>query len=227
MIIITGASRGIGRYLFTEFIKENQDVIGTYNTSFPPEEHSGFFYKLDISDNHSITNMVEGIREKLTNIILVNNAGITYNAFAHKSEISPWEEVINVNLIGTYKMIRALLPLMREQQFGRIINISSVLAQFGSIGTSAYAASKSGLWGLTKAVAKENANKNITINNLNLGYMNTGLIQEVPEEIKRNILGNIPIGKFGDVSEIFNAIKFLIEANYITGASIDINGGLY
>ncbi|MFC2116441.1 SDR family NAD(P)-dependent oxidoreductase [Bacteroidota bacterium] len=227
MIIITGASKGIGEFLFGEFNKENQKVIGTYNTSLPPEEYSANFYKLDISDNHSITNFIEGIRDKLINVILVNNAGITYNAFAHKSEILSWEKVINVNLIGTFRVISAILPFMREQQFGRIINISSVVAQLGAIGTSAYAASKSGLWGLSKSIAKENANKNITINNLNLGYMDAGMIKEVPEDMKNNLLENIPFGSLGDTSEIFNAIKFLIESDYITGTSIDINGGLY
>jgi acetoacetyl-CoA reductase/3-oxoacyl-[acyl-carrier protein] reductase len=115
---------------------------------------------------------------------------------------------------------------MREQQYGRIINMSSVVAQTGIPGTSAYAASKSGLWGMTKALSVENATKGITINTLNLGYYEIGMIDEVSQEMQNIIKDKIPQKKFGDPSNILNAAKFLINSPYITGTNIDINGGL-
>ncbi|OQA50537.1 MAG: 3-oxoacyl-(acyl-carrier-protein) reductase FabG [Bacteroidetes bacterium ADurb.Bin302] len=132
-----------------------------------------------------------------------------------------------MNLIGTFALINALLPLMHENGFGRIINCSSVLAQKGVAGTSAYAASKSALNGLVKCLAVENAAQGITINNLCLGYFNIGMTQnDVPEIVREKIKKQIPSHTFGDPQNIYLAIKFLIEADYVNGTSIDINGGL-
>jgi acetoacetyl-CoA reductase/3-oxoacyl-[acyl-carrier protein] reductase len=120
------------------------------------------------------------------------------------------------------------LNKMREQNFGRIINISSIVAQKGVPGTSAYAASKSALWGMTKAIAVENASKGITINNLNLGYFDIGMIEQVSQDVQDSIKKQIPVNnEFGNSMNIYNAIKFLFNSPYITGTSIDINGGLY
>ena len=116
---------------------------------------------------------------------------------------------------------------MREQEYGRIINLSSVVAQKGAMGTSAYAASKAGLWGLTKTIAIENANKNILINNINLGYMEIGMTTKIPYELQEQIKESILLKRFGPISDIIHAIDFLISAQYVTGTSIDINGGLY
>jgi NAD(P)-dependent dehydrogenase (short-subunit alcohol dehydrogenase family) len=116
---------------------------------------------------------------------------------------------------------------MREQGYGRIINFSSIVAETGIPGTSAYAASKAGLWGMARSIAVENASKGITINNLNLGYFDIGMINEVSEEYQQIVKKKIPTGKFGDPGNIFNAVKFLIESDYINGTSIDINGGIY
>lgn len=159
--------------------------------------------------------------------MLINCAGINYNCFAHKCDINKWVEVINTNLIGSFNTIRALLPYMREQNFGRIINFSSIVAQTGAIGASAYGASKAGLWGLTKTIAKENGIKNVTINNLNIGYFDIGIISEVPEDYQEYLKTQIPSANFGDPVEIYKVIKYLIESEYVNGASIDINGGLY
>ena len=131
------------------------------------------------------------------------------------------------NLVGTYNMIRAALPVMREKLYGRIINFSSVVAETGIPGTSAYAASKSGLWGMTRSMAVENASKGITINNLNLGYFEIGMITEVSAEYQDLVRKKIPTGKFGDPGNIFNAIKFICDSEYINGTSLDINGGIF
>ncbi|MCX7735629.1 MAG: SDR family NAD(P)-dependent oxidoreductase [Candidatus Kapabacteria bacterium] len=226
MILLTGATRGIGKFLFEKFISLGEDVIGTYHNTFP-ENDIDRFIKIDLADYDSLKNMINKIQYKLKNVVLINCAGNNYNSFAHKSNIEKWEEVININLIGTFRLINLLLPIMREQNYGRIINFASIVAQKGVPGTSAYAASKSGLWGLTKAIAVENANKGITINNLNLGYFNIGMITEVPENFLKQVINSIPKAELGNPDNIFNVVKFLIESDYITGTSIDINGGLF
>ncbi len=225
MILITGAAKGIGRYLVEKLRSENEIVYGTYLRN-PPPDNDPFYSRVDISDFNEIVEWIYKIRKDLRNIVLLNCAGITYNAFAHKCDLSKWHEVINVNLIGTFNVIRAILPTMREQNYGRIINFSSVLAQRGVVGTSAYAASKAALWGMSKSIAAENAGKNITINNLNLGYFNLGMVEQVPEEVQAEIKKNIPQGDFGDRENIYKAVEFLINADYVNGTSIDINGGL-
>lgn len=226
-IIITGASNGIGASLFTAFKEQGYSVYGTYNSSKAITGESNTFEKVDVSDFENVNAWITSIEDNLHNIVLINCAGISYNAFAHKSDLLKWKHVIDVNLTGTFNVIHRLLPLMRQQNFGRIINISSVVAQKGAIGTSAYAASKAGLWGLTKTLALENASRNILINNINLGYINTGLINQIPDIAKDKILNEIPLKHFGEVKDVFQTVCFLTESEYITGTSIDVNGGLY
>lgn len=226
MIIISGASRGIGYFLMQKFVSEGTEVIGFYNKTLP-KENLDLMYRVDIANPEEVKNFVESNDLNLTQIILINCAGANYNAFAHKADPIKWAQLISINLIGTFNLINALLPKMREQNFGRIINFSSIVAQSGISGTSAYAASKAGLWGMTKAIAVENASKGITINNLNLGYFEIGMIKDVPLDMQAVIKSKIPSQKFGNPDEIFKAVKYLSEADYITGTSIDINGGLF
>lgn len=227
MVIITGASRGIGKFLFNKFRELNEPVFGTYYSTYPEKDKMEFFTKVNISSYSDISNWIEKIKNKVTKLTLINCAGNNYNSFAHKADIDSWLKVIDVNLIGTFNVIRKVLPIMREEGYGRIINFSSIVAQMGIPGTSAYAASKAGLWGLTKSIAVENASKGITINNLNLGYFNIGMINEVPEEFQNIIKEKLPTKDFGNPENIFSAIKFIIETDYINGTSIDINGGLF
>lgn len=226
MIVISGASGGIGHFLMKKFIDEGADVIGLYHNS-TPTEHIDLMFKADLSNAEEVKDFVSLNAGKLSKIILINCAGTNYNAFAHKADPVKWAQLINVNLAGTFNIINALLPKMREENFGRILNFSSIVAQMGISGTSAYAASKSGLWGMTKAIAVENASKGITINNLNLGYFDIGMIKDVPSEMQDLIKNQIPGKKFGNPDDIYKAVKYLMEAEYITGSSIDINGGLY
>lgn len=226
MILIAGASKGIGKYLMEKFQESGNTVFGTYNTTVP-EKNKNFLSKVDISNYSEVKSWIV---EKTTNaeqLILINCAGINYNSFAHKSDIGKWKEVIDVNLIGSFNAINAILPIMREQGFGRIINLSSIVAQKGIPGTSAYAASKAGLWGMTKCIAIENAKKGITINNLNLGYFDIGMVNDIPEEFLSSVIRGIPSEKLGDPDNILKALQFLIESDYTTGTSIDINAGLY
>ena len=145
----------------------------------------------------------------------------------HKSDAQHWQDVIDSNLLGVQHLLRHLLPLMRSSRFGRIILLSSVVPQVGVPGTSAYSASKAALWGLSRAVAIENATLGITINTINLGYFDIGMIKDVPPEKLDKIVQSVPVGKLGDPLNILRAVEFLISADYITGSQIDLNGGLY
>lgn len=226
MYIITGASRGIGKFLFEKLLAEGEKVFGTYHHTRPEGPDSGRFFQVDVSDYGQVGAWVGRIKGELDHVVLINCAGTNYNAVGHKADMGKWADVIRVNLIGTYHVIGALLPVMRDQNWGRIVNFSSVVAEMGIPGTSAYAASKSGLWGLTRALAAENAKKGITVNNLNLGYFNIGMITEVPPEFQQVVKAKIPTGEFGDPENILRAVKFIVSNDYLNGTSIDINAGL-
>jgi NAD(P)-dependent dehydrogenase (short-subunit alcohol dehydrogenase family) len=225
MKLITGASKGIGKYLFEKYLNEGEVVYGTYLSTQPETKHLELLTKVDISNNEEVVSWINSI--KLTEKIeLINCAAINYNAFAHKADPTEWRKTIEINLIGNFNIIHALLPDMRKNNYGRVINFSSVLAQMGVIGNSAYSSSKAALWGMAKSIATENASKGITINTLNLGYFNIGMINDVPVEIQNKIKEKIPTNHFGDPINIYNAINFLIASDYVNGTSIDINGGL-
>lgn len=227
MVIVTGASGEIGRNIFEHFFQKDPGTIGTYHTNKPDGLDDKNLFKLDISDYKSAESFISDIHSELKDICLINGAAITYDAFTHKSDPHEWAKTIEINLTGSYNIIRAILPVMRQQQYGRIINLSSVVAQRGFFGTSAYAASKSGIWGLTKSIAVENAEKNILINTINLGYMDAGMTHRIPSEMRERIRESIPLKRFGPISDIILAIEFLIKTSYVTGTSIDVNGGLY
>lgn len=226
-ILITGASKGIGKYLMKKFQETGETVYGTYFTTSPEESSSESYTKVNISDYAEIKTWVDQNIDKNEKIVLINCAGTNYNSFAHKADIARWKNVIDINLMGTFNVIHAVLPYMREQGYGRIINFASIVAQKGIPGTSAYAASKAALWGMSRSIAVENAKKGITINSLNLGYFNIGMITEVPEEFLAIIKKEIPTGELGNPENIFNVVKFLIESDYTNGTSIDINAGLF
>nr|NQU93157.1 SDR family oxidoreductase [Bacteroidota bacterium] len=226
MIIITGASRGIGKFLMEKFRNEGETVYGTYQNTEPQPALKPFMKKLDISDHVAVKDWVNELTDKLDHVILLNCAGINYNAFGHKADPDKWAEVIRINLIGTFNMINGLLPVMREQKWGRIINLSSVVGLKGIPGTSAYSASKTGMYGLTKSIAVENATMGITINNLRLGYFDIGMISDVPEKFQQAIKDMIPTGEFGNPDNIWNAVNFLIKSDYVNGSNLDMNAGL-
>jgi NAD(P)-dependent dehydrogenase (short-subunit alcohol dehydrogenase family) len=228
MIIITGASKGIGRFLFNRFKQDGFTVIGTYNsTTEGLDKELNSFIKVDVSDFNAVCSMIKSIKELLTQIILLNCAGISYNSFAHKADINLWNRVIDVNLKGTFNVIHEILPIMRDQSYGRIINFSSVIASLPTPGVSAYAASKAGLIGLTKSLAAENASKGITINAINLGYVNMGMgVNDVPSDYQAKMKLRIPAGRFCEPEEVYNTVKYLVQTEYVNGAAIDINGAL-
>lgn len=226
MIFITGASRGIGRLLFNHFSGRGEDCRGTYLSS--AESPDARLSRVDVRDSEAVAAWMNAAiaDAQPAELILINCAGITYNAFGHKADVAAWRNVIDVNLIGSFHTAHAILPHMRSGGHGRIINFSSVVGQKGVPGTSAYAASKAGLWGLTKALAVENASKNITINSINLGYFDIGIIEEVPEAQLAAVTKSIPVGRLGDPRNIVSTIEYLVANGDVCGSSIDVNGGL-
>ena len=170
---------------------------------------------------------VEQLLPRLKDVVLINCAGISYNSFAHKADIEKWSSVIDVNIKGTFNVIRAILPHMRNDGYGRIVNFSSVVTKLPTPGVSAYAASKAALVGLTKSLATENASKGITVNAINLGYCNVGMgVNDVPAEYQEKMMSQIPSKRFCDPQEIYNTIRYMIDTPYLNGSAIDINGAI-
>jgi NAD(P)-dependent dehydrogenase (short-subunit alcohol dehydrogenase family) len=223
MIIVVGASKGIGRFLYDRFKANGEQVIGTFNSSETDDEG---LTKVDVTNYPEVESWIESKKDLLQDIHLINCAGISYNSFAHKSDPALWKQVIDVNLIGTYHSIRAVLPIMRAQNFGRIINFASVIATKGTPGTSAYSASKAALWGMAKSLAQENGPLNITVNTINMGYSELGMIETVPKEYLSTLIKQIPAGKLCTPDDIFETVAYLMKCSYINGAAIDVNGGL-
>lgn len=226
-ILITGASKGIGAYLFEKMLADGYCVFGTYCSALPEKKRMQHYSKVDITDQREVDEWIRKCVTSEDDIVLLNCAGSNYNALARKADMDKWEKLIDINIVGTFKVIHSVLPFMYGRKYGRIINFSSVVAQRGIPGTSAYAASKSALWGLTKCLAVENGKSNITVNTLNLGYFDIGMISEVPAQLKEEIKQSIPNHKLGDPENIYQMVKLLIKTDYINGSTIDINGGLY
>lgn len=224
-IIVTGASKSIGKYLFDLYSSKGYRVFGTRNST--PTDPDDRIARVDISDYDSVASWIDSIAGSLRNVVLVNCAGTTYSAFAHKADIDQWHRVIRVNVLGTFNVIRCLLPLMREQGYGRIVNFSSVVARTPTPGVSAYAASKAALWGMSKSLAVENASKGITVNSINLGYANIGMgVNDVPEAYQQTVKSRIPTARFCEPYEIFTTVQYLVETEYVNGTSIDLSGAL-
>jgi NAD(P)-dependent dehydrogenase (short-subunit alcohol dehydrogenase family) len=223
MIILTGASGGIGKQLIGE-LKKIDEVIGTY---FKNKPDVGEYYQLDVTNEESISNFVKAISSRLSKITLINLAGISIDKLTHNLLLVDWNKVLSVNLTGPFLMSRHLLPYMIKEKWGRIINVSSVVSQIGVPGTAAYAASKSGLIGLTKTLAKEYAPYGITVNCLCFGYFSLGLISTIPTNKVELLKEQIPLKKLGETKDISVAIEFLIKCDYITGTTINLNGGMF
>jgi NAD(P)-dependent dehydrogenase (short-subunit alcohol dehydrogenase family) len=203
-----------------------------YNTNKPliPEGNDVMHIQADLRDAIQIQSAIHAVLEKWNKVdVLINNAGISQSDMSWKTSVNDWNETIQVNLTAPFVLSKLLLPIMKQNGFGRIINISSVVAQTGVIGTSSYTASKAGLLGLTKTLSKEVAKHNITVNALALGYFNRGMIKDVPDEFREEIIESIPKNELGKPRIIAETIHFLMsnDANYLTGQTINLNGGLF
>ncbi len=187
-------------------------------------------YQANVNDYEQVNKMRDEIVKKFGKIdILVNNAGIVRDKSFVKMTPQMWNEVLSVNLDGTFYCTKAVIEGMLERKYGRIINISSVIGRMGNRGQANYAASKAGIIALTQTLAKEFANKGITVNAVAPGFVETDMLKGIPKEIMDKILAQIPLGRLGKPSEIAGAVSYLVseDGDYVTGQVIDINGGLY
>jgi acetoacetyl-CoA reductase len=234
--LVTGGSRGIGAAISKALKAAGYKVAANYAGN---DEAAAAFtketgiptYKWDVSDFDACAAGIAKVEADLGPIeVLVNNAGITRDAMFHRMTKEQWYGVINTNLNSLFNMTRPVWEGMRARKFGRVINISSVNGQKGQMGQVNYSAAKSGLYGFTKSLALENANKGITVNAIAPGYIATEMVQAVPEEIiKTKIIPQIPVGRLGHAEEIARCVLFLADddAGFITGATLTANGGQY
>lgn len=230
-ILIMGSSGGLGEHLIDFFSEKDVTLALHYFENKPKKAPSNAqLFKADIREEEEVKELIEAVVSEYGSIdIVINNAGISKSEMSWKASKQNWEDTIGVNLTGPFYVTKHVLPYMRENQFGRIIFMSSIVAQTGFIGASAYGASKAGLIGLTKSIAKEVANKNITINSIALGYFNAGMINDVPEDMQAALMKQIPLNKLGEPFQLAKLIEYLSteEAAYLTGQTLNLNGGLY
>lgn len=237
--LVTGASKGIGRSVALELANKGVRVAINYHTSDKAAEDvvgaiidqggEAIAIKADVSHLNQVLRMVESIEDTWGNIdILVNNAGIINDNLLVRMTDEAWEKVIATNLNGTFYCTRAVVRKMLRKRWGRIISIGSVVGIRGNIGQSNYAASKAGLIGFTKALAKEVASRNITVNMVTPGYISTDTVDVLSQDLKDKILTWIPQGHFGEVEDVAHMTAFLAtqQANYITGQIISVDGGM-
>lgn len=237
--LITGSGQGIGKSIALTFAQEGATIAVNdiaFNESKAMETVEELrqlgvkaeLFLADVSQEAEVNAMVEKVIETFGRVdILVNNAGINRDGLLHKGNLANWEAVMAVNLTGPFLCTKAVLPSMRGQGYGRIVNLSSLTARMGIFGTGYYATSKSGLIGLTKVTAAENATKGITCNALAPGYINTDMMNKYPEDQLKVLIAKIPVGRFAEPIEVADAALFLASdsSSYITGAVLDINGG--
>jgi len=229
--LITGASRGIGNSLAKYFAEKNYIVIGTSRSDFEFDIKSESLIpiKLDITCREDIKKCYEDLKDKnmLPNI-LINNAGITSDQIFLRMKDDEWDNVISTNLTGVFNLTKVFIKNMIKNKYGRIINISSISGLMGNPGQVNYSSSKSALNGFTKSLAKEIGSRNITVNNVAPGFIDTDMTAFIDEEAKENIVETIPLKRFGTVNDVSELVYFLSSdnASYITGQTISVDGGL-
>lgn len=234
--LVTGASRGIGRAIAERLAQDGFFVAGTATTDNGAEAISAYLgengkgFKLNVADPQSIADVLKIISDELgTPTVLVNNAGITRDNLLMRMKDEEWDEIINTNLTSIFRMSKAVLRGMMKAKTGRIINISSVVGATGNAGQANYAAAKAGMVGFTKSLAKEVGSRNITVNTVAPGFIDTDMTRELGEELKKSLLTSIPLGRLGHAEEIAHAVSFLASegAAYITGETVHVNGGMF
>ena len=230
-VFISGASRGIGKSIANYFAENNYKVIGTSRNNFEFDNKSENLIpiKLDITSRDDIKECFNELKSKdLLPDVLINNAGITSDQLFLKMKDDDWDNVISTNLTGTYNLTKIFIRNMIKNKNGRIINISSVAGLMGNPGQVNYASSKSALNGFTKSLAKEIGSRNITVNSIAPGFIDTDMTSFLDNDAKNSIINDIPLKRFGEASDVAQLALFLAsnEASYITGQTISIDGGL-
>lgn len=230
-VFISGASRGIGRDIAIHFANNGYKVVGTSRKNFDFDEdlNNLFPVKLDITNRDDIKDCFTELKSNdLLPSILINNAGITSDQIFLRMKDEEWDSVIETNLTGTFNLSKIFIKNMIKNKSGRIINISSVSGLMGNPGQVNYSSSKAALNGFTKSLAKEVGSRNITVNSVAPGYIETDMTAFLDNKSKEKIIKNIPLGRFGNVKDISKMVMFLAsdEASYITGQTISVDGGL-
>jgi acetoacetyl-CoA reductase len=233
--LVTGGTRGLGLAISTALCAAGYRVAATYRSdaqaAHAVAEHNGIaVFQWDVGDEAACISGVAAVQERLGPVdVLVNNAGITADAMFHKMQLAQWQAVLQTNLGSMFNVTRQVIEGMRERRFGRIVNISSVNGRKGQAGQTNYAAAKAGILGFTKALALENAARNITVNAIAPGYCETAMVASVRPEVLQAIVAGIPVGRLGSPADVARMVAFLADdaAGFITGATFDVNGGQY
>ncbi|HEY1372455.1 MAG TPA: 3-oxoacyl-[acyl-carrier-protein] reductase [Candidatus Binatia bacterium] len=237
--LVTGASRGIGRAIALDLARLGAHVVVNYATNASAAQEtlkeigaaggSGELAPFDVSDERGVDSGVKKVVDQHKKIdIVVNNAGVTSDNLLVRLKAEDWDRVLGINLKGTVHCTKAVCRGMLRERYGRIINITSVVGQTGNAGQSVYAASKAGIIGFTRAMARELGSRGITVNAVAPGYIETEMTEKLPEDLKQEFLRSIPLGRFGSGAEVAAVVSFLASpaAGYITGQVIGVNGGL-
>jgi 3-oxoacyl-[acyl-carrier protein] reductase len=237
--LVTGASRGIGKCIADTLGKMGVTVVGTATSESGAQAITerlaasgikGCGMVLNVTDSASVEQVIKAINDQFGAVdILVNNAGITKDNILMRMKDDEWNDVINTNLTSVFRLSKACLRGMTKARWGRIINISSVVGEMGNAGQSNYAATKAGVAGFARALAREIGSRNITVNTVAPGFIDTDMTHVLPEEQKQFLLNQIPLGRLGKPEEIAAVVAFLASepAAYITGETIQVNGGMY
>ena len=237
--LVTGASRGIGQAIALELAQQGAIVIGTATTETGAAAITDYLQQagatgrglaLNVTDAVSVDAAIAAIQAEYGEIaILVNNAGITRDNLLMRMKDDEWDEIIQTNLTSVFRLSRAVLRAMMKARYGRIINIASVVGAMGNAGQTNYAAAKAGMVGFSKSLAREVGSRNITVNCVAPGFIDTDMTRALPEAQREALLAHIPLGRLGQVADIAHAVGFLAttQAGYITGATLHVNGGMY
>jgi 3-oxoacyl-[acyl-carrier protein] reductase len=237
--LVTGASRGIGKAIATALSAQGMTVIGTATTESGAEAitaylkeagNAGCGMALNVSDASSVDSVIKAINEQFgAPTVLVNNAGITKDNIMMRMKDEEWFDVIDTNLNSLYRLCKACLRGMTKARWGRIVNISSVVGSMGNVGQANYAATKAGMNGFSRALAREVGSRNITVNSVAPGFIDTDMTAKLPEEQRQALASQIPLARLGQPEEIAGVVAFLVSdaAAYVTGDTIHVNGGMY
>jgi len=237
--LVTGASRGIGQAIALRLGQLGAVVIGTATTESGANSINQYLEKagikgigitLNVNNTEQINDTIRTIRDKFGEVeILVNNAGITRDNLLVRMKDEEWDEIIETDLKSVFRLSRAVLRAMMKARYGRIINISSVVGAMGNMGQTNYAAAKAGIFGFSKSLAREVGSRNITVNCVAPGFIDTDMTRSLADEFQQNLIQHVPLGRLGRPEEVASAVAFLASsaAGYITGTTLHVNGGMY